>query len=409
MDIQRLLWILITALAPTCAVLAQSQRNPEVIQAVLRDPIPETILDRARQADDEIMRQGSVNGTRVYLITDERHRRVNAIVGKLLTAMGERQDRWLVRVLDTKPTVVNAFVTGGRYIYACTGFLQEAQSDDEIAFVLGHEIGHSMLKHGMRQEEDPWMKIAKIAAAIGAARGGGSGETLAGVSASLQVQHSQADELEADAIGTAIAWRAGYDVIRGADFFTRSVRRADEMWSDADRQLEQLKTEALQSRANCEQLLAGWNGGRVPRNPQNQQLVNAACADAEQKRLAFNDFNSRYAISKSQENLSKLTSTHPDSQARISAIAAGLDALEERRDTASLKPFPHVYNVLVGLHLEQSVLVQRQKIPVEVKAASSNEGPSLKQRLTDLKDALDAGLVTTAEYESKRAALLEKL
>lgn len=170
-----------------------------------------------------------------------------------------------------------------RYIYAFTGFLQETQSDDEIAFVLGHEIGHSMLKHGLRQEEDPWMKIAKIAAAIGAARGGGSGETLAGVAASLQVQHSQADELEADAIGTAIAWRAGYDAIRGADFFTRSVRRADDMWSDADRQLEQLKTEALQSRSNCEQLLAGWNGGRVPRNPQNQQLVNAACAEAEQK------------------------------------------------------------------------------------------------------------------------------
>jgi hypothetical protein len=181
------------------------------------------------------------------------------------------------------------------------------------------------------------------------------------------------------------------------------------MWADADRQLDKLKTEALQSRATCEQLLSGWNAGRVPHNPQNQQLVNTTCADAEQKRLAFNDFNSRYAVAKSQEQINKLTSTHPDSQARISAIAAALDALEERRDVASLKPYPHTYNVLLGLHLEHSVLLQRQKAAVEPKAVSVSDGvTSLKQRLSDLKDALDAGLITAAEYEEKRAALLKQ-
>lgn len=404
-------WLRVVTLVSTLLVVtasAQMSRTPQTIQAVLREPIPVEALDRARRADDQIMQQGMIDDTRVYLVTDDRFRRVENIVGKLLTAMGQDHQQWQVRVLDTKPAVSNAFVTGGRYIYVFTGFIAEAQSDDEIAFVLGHEIGHSMLKHGVRADQDPWTQLAKIVVAIGVAKGS---DSLSSIGASLYAKHSQSDELEADAIGTAIAWRAGYNAIRGADFFTRAVRTSDEMWTDAAQRLKTMEAEALQARTKCTQLVAAWKAGQIERSTNNNAIVNNACTDAEQKRLAYNDFNARYAISQSQDQLNELTSTHPEPQARISAIASGLDVLEGRRDASSVKVHPNLYNVIVGLDIEHSVLLQRHTSSVVAPVVESNVGDpaSLKSRLEQLKEAFDAGLISSEEYEAQRKEILGKL
>ena len=89
---------------------------------------------------------GKVGGERIYLVTDNRSQRVNALVSKLIRAMGEDDKDWVVRVLDTNPQSANAFVYGGKYIYVYTGLIKEASSDDELAVVLGHELGHSLTR-----------------------------------------------------------------------------------------------------------------------------------------------------------------------------------------------------------------------------------------------------------------------
>ena len=43
------------------------------------------------------------------------------LVNRVLVAIGEAPRGWVVRVLDTDPKVVNAFVNGGRYIYVFMG------------------------------------------------------------------------------------------------------------------------------------------------------------------------------------------------------------------------------------------------------------------------------------------------
>jgi predicted Zn-dependent protease len=73
-----------------------------------------------------------------------------------------------VRVLDTNPSIENAFVLGGTYIYVYTGLVQNASADDELAFVLAHEIGHSLLKHSARREEDFLNLVASLAELRGA-------------------------------------------------------------------------------------------------------------------------------------------------------------------------------------------------------------------------------------------------
>jgi hypothetical protein len=185
------------------------------------------------------------------------------------------------------------------------------------------------------------------------------------------------------------------------------------MWADAGARLKTIEADALQARTKCTQLAGSWKAGQIEQSTDNQNVVNRTCADAEQKRLAYNDFNSRYTISQSQDQLNKLTSTHPEPQARISAIASGLDALEDRRDPDSIKVYPNLYNVLMGLYLERSVLLER---PVAAAATSTAVGDSrgagtasLKLRLEQLKEAFEAGLITPTEYEAQRKEILGKL
>jgi len=182
------------------STFAHAQRNVHTVSEALSSPIPDHVLAQAVQRDDAILKGGQIGGKRVYLVTDERQKRVSVLASRLLKAMGETEGKWVVRVLDTNPKESNAFVTGGRYIYVMTGLIEEAASDDELAVVLGHEIGHSRLKHGLREQQDPWMNILRVVALAGALSKGDTAEKLSFYSQHLQNDYSREDEAEADAL-----------------------------------------------------------------------------------------------------------------------------------------------------------------------------------------------------------------
>ena len=122
---------------------------------------------------------------------------------------------------------VNAFHTiddkGQPAIIFTIGLIAVAQNTDELAFVMGHEAGHHIGRH---------LPEVQASADLGAqilttlARAGGINEAALGGVAQVGAvvasrQYGRQAELEADAIGTVIAARAGYDPLRGAEFFTR--------------------------------------------------------------------------------------------------------------------------------------------------------------------------------------------
>lgn len=57
---------------------------------------------------------------------------------------------WRIRVIHDDSTL-NAFCAPGGYIYFFTGILKFLESEDELAGILGHEMGHADLRHSTRQ------------------------------------------------------------------------------------------------------------------------------------------------------------------------------------------------------------------------------------------------------------------
>ena len=131
-------------------------------------------------------------------------------------------------VVDDRPGMpANAFQTldrQGRPIIAFTlALIDDARNEDELAFVMGHEAAHHIAGHIARQQQNA-VAGAVIFAGLATLSGGDANTVRSAQELGAQVgarSYSKDFELEADALGTIITQRAGYNPIRGAAFFTR--------------------------------------------------------------------------------------------------------------------------------------------------------------------------------------------
>lgn len=401
--------------APTVAVTAD-QHSVEAITLALQSPIPDEALIAAREFDDDLLRRGELDENKVYLITDERASRVTELVVKLLSAMGEDSSKWVVRVLDTEPKMSNAFVTGGKYVYVFTGLIDEVQSDDEMAMLLGHELGHSLLQHLTRKKKDWSSQLAAIAGIVAAASGGNTQLAAASMSKSFGSSYSQDDEREADAIGVAIVSRAGFQAVRGADFFTRAERDMQKSIADRDSALGQLRAEAVRQQTECANLKQRWNAGTIDRSQGNAAIVNQACGQAQQTAHTYNDALFQANMGDAQATLDDITRSHPKAQERVSAIVAVADVLNGVRSADSIGEYKQASRVLLAMSQVDSVLLRKPTASVDVltsapiaRPAVQNEGAAISERMSQLKSLYDQKLITEAEYAQKKAALLAEL
>ncbi len=118
----------------------------------------------------------------------------------------------------------NAFQTvddEGRPIIAfTTSLIGVARNQDELAFILAHEAAHHISGHLGRTRQN-----ASLGAAVAGILFGGDSrvtQTAQQIGAAIGARRYSKDfELEADALGTVIAARAGFDPIVGSEFFTR--------------------------------------------------------------------------------------------------------------------------------------------------------------------------------------------
>jgi predicted Zn-dependent protease len=128
---------------------------------------------------------------------------------------------------------INAFAMIGGYIGVNSGLLLAAQSESEVASVLGHEIGHLIQKHLARaisaNKKTSMMSLVGAAFCLLAARShpdavGACSMAASAVPISEQLRYSRDFEREADRVGFDILKKGGFDVSAMPVFFERLDR-----------------------------------------------------------------------------------------------------------------------------------------------------------------------------------------
>ncbi len=132
---------------------------------------------------------------------------------KVVDADGKGRN-WEVVVF--KSDQVNAFALPGGKIGVYTGLFKAAQNADQLAAVVGHEIGHVLARHGSERVSQA-LAAQGLLTAGGAVAGSESKRNqiilgLAGVGAQVGLlYYSRDQESESDLIGIDIMARAGFD------------------------------------------------------------------------------------------------------------------------------------------------------------------------------------------------------
>jgi predicted Zn-dependent protease len=143
--------------------------------------------------------------------------RVKTIVGRLIPATGAlRPDapawKWETHVLSSKE--VNAWCMPGGKIAVYTGLIDALQpTDDELAAVIGHEMGHALREHSREQMSQQLGEQAAVGVVGAIFNVPQIAVDLAPQLLDLTVNlpHSRQDESEADRVGVELMARAGYN------------------------------------------------------------------------------------------------------------------------------------------------------------------------------------------------------
>ena len=145
------------------------------------------------------------------LYPDERWQQyVRDIGARLLAHTPDRGEQYHFHVLDGDQ--VNAFATGDAYIFVSRGLLAFLENEDQLAAVIGHEIGHVVGRHARkRRTSEIAGKSIGMIAALATGRGELYRDVANPMTALIVSGYGREMELEADQLGGEFMARAGYD------------------------------------------------------------------------------------------------------------------------------------------------------------------------------------------------------
>lgn len=147
---------------------------------------------------------------------DETSTRYVRCVADALTATLDDPDGWEVVLFDDDS--VNAFALPGKKIGVYTGLLQVANDQDQLAAVVGHEIGHVLAEHSNARVSANLVTAAglQVVEAIVAGRASPAVQEQAmallglGAQVGVLMPYGRGQEREADILGLEIMANAGF-------------------------------------------------------------------------------------------------------------------------------------------------------------------------------------------------------
>ncbi|TKB83283.1 MAG: M48 family metallopeptidase [Nitrospira sp.] len=135
-------------------------------------------------------------------------------------------NRYKFQVTVVKSDVVNAFALPGGYVVVFTGLMKKADSGEEVAGVLGHELNHVLQRHGMERIVKNLGIMAVVAIIVGDQQGLIGLMRQVGVEL-LTLKFDRAQEMEADLTGLQLMYRAKIDP-KGMITFFQKLSEKDE-------------------------------------------------------------------------------------------------------------------------------------------------------------------------------------
>lgn len=184
-------------------------------------------------SDDQEVTLGRKNAAEINsqlpLVTDPAVTAYVQTLGESIAKGTSRADLdWHFYVVNSDQ--VNAFALPGGFVYVNRGLIETAERLDELAGSLGHEIGHVIERHSVKEMESQQKTNVGLAvvctltdlchSALGqaAVKVGGT---------AYFARHSRLDELQADSEAVVNVTRAGYDP-RGIPELFEALLRARE-------------------------------------------------------------------------------------------------------------------------------------------------------------------------------------
>jgi beta-barrel assembly-enhancing protease len=146
------------------------------------------------------------------IVQDPEINRYVNVLGDSIARLTGRDDitDWHFYVVDSKE--VNAFAVPGGYVYVNRGLIERTQRMDQLAGVLGHEIGHVVRRHSIKQMQQQQganigVTLACVLTSVCNSQAGQAAIQVGGTA--LFARFSRSDENEADEEGIKNVIRAG--------------------------------------------------------------------------------------------------------------------------------------------------------------------------------------------------------
>jgi len=212
--------------APTLALMVSTARADKLDP----DHPPSTVLPQETKMGSEAQKQLESEKTLHFLDPKSSPQaratqdKLDALIQKLGAASPRPGIAYSIRVIESPD--INAFTLPGGHVYVYRGLLDFAASDDELAGVLAHELGHNARLHALRGEKKAkklnWVALAALAAMM---VGGQNGANVAAFSQYALVGvmngYGIGYEKEADASGVETMRRAGFNPSAMVTFMER--------------------------------------------------------------------------------------------------------------------------------------------------------------------------------------------
>jgi predicted Zn-dependent protease len=264
-----------------------------LIVAMLSASIPAPVFALPTATEIQIGKEydKQITDTTVVVTDPLLNQWIGDISNKLWAETARKDVPYSIKILDVPD--VNAFSTLGGYIYINIGTVDFAQSDDELAGVIGHETGHIERRHAVTSANKA--SILNVLFGIASMFSPIIYQFGSLLQAGLLMKISREDESQADKYGLMLMTRAGYDPDAMLTFM--------EHLGAVEKEEHDLISKYLADHPDTQKRLADLMG--------DPGLSPATRTDVEREAQAIHDLDTaRYSIA--ARKFTALAERHPD-------------------------------------------------------------------------------------------------